>query len=159
MEKYRDGQRELHCVFADLEKAYDRVPGEELWYCMRKSGVAEKYVRVVQDMYERSRTVINFQDPNLSGFKAVHSTETSLLAITEKLYAARSAKLSSVLILLYLSAAFDTVNHKILLSTLGSLQIRGTAWEQFTSYLDDHSYQIPWLLLGSQHVWWTYHCG
>ncbi|KAK3566678.1 hypothetical protein QTP86_003161 [Hemibagrus guttatus] len=57
LEKYRDGQRELHCVFVDLEKAYDRVPREELWYCMRKSGVAEKYVRVVQDMYERSRTV------------------------------------------------------------------------------------------------------
>ncbi|KAK3530027.1 hypothetical protein QTP86_009918 [Hemibagrus guttatus] len=56
--KYRDGQRELHCVFVDLEKAYDRVPSEELWYCMRKSGVAEKYVRVVQDMYERSRTVV-----------------------------------------------------------------------------------------------------
>ncbi|KAK3549094.1 hypothetical protein QTP70_031344, partial [Hemibagrus guttatus] len=42
----------------DLEKAYDRVPREELWYCMRKSRVAEKYVRVVQDMYERSRTVV-----------------------------------------------------------------------------------------------------
>ncbi|KAK3526825.1 hypothetical protein QTP70_034615, partial [Hemibagrus guttatus] len=42
----------------DLEKAYDRVPREELWYCMRKSGVAEKYVRVMQDMYERSRTVV-----------------------------------------------------------------------------------------------------
>ncbi|KAK3529495.1 hypothetical protein QTP70_031738 [Hemibagrus guttatus] len=43
---------------AVFEKAYDRVPREELWYCMRKSGVAEKYVRVVQDMYERSRTVV-----------------------------------------------------------------------------------------------------
>ncbi|KAK3524528.1 hypothetical protein QTP70_029840 [Hemibagrus guttatus] len=43
----------------NLEKAYDRVPREELWYCMRKSGVAEKYVRVVQDMYERSRTVVS----------------------------------------------------------------------------------------------------
>ncbi|KAK3543003.1 hypothetical protein QTP70_008690 [Hemibagrus guttatus] len=69
MEKYRDGQRELHCVFVDLEKAYDRVPREELWYCMRKSGVAEKYVRVVQDMYERSRTVVRCAVGQIEEFK------------------------------------------------------------------------------------------
>ncbi|KAK3573699.1 hypothetical protein QTP86_032064 [Hemibagrus guttatus] len=54
-------KREEHRVTyksGDLEKAYDRVPREELWYCMRKSGVTERYVRVVQDMYERSRTVV-----------------------------------------------------------------------------------------------------
>ena len=58
MEKYRKGQRELHCVFVYLEKAYNRVPWEELWYCMRKSGIVEKYVRLVQDMYEGSETVV-----------------------------------------------------------------------------------------------------
>ena len=58
MEKYKKGQRELHCVFVDLEKAYDRVPGEELWYCMRKSGIVETYVLLVQDMYEESETVV-----------------------------------------------------------------------------------------------------
>ena len=58
MEKYREGQRELHCAFMDLEKAYDRVAREELWYCMRKSGIVEKYVQLVQDMYEGSETVV-----------------------------------------------------------------------------------------------------
>ena len=43
MEKYREGQKELHCVFVDLEKEDDK-----LWYCMRNSGLAEKYVRIVQ---------------------------------------------------------------------------------------------------------------
>ena len=50
MEKYREGQRELHCVFVDLKKAYDRILREELWYCMKKSGIVKKYVQLVQDM-------------------------------------------------------------------------------------------------------------
>ncbi|KAF5897365.1 putative RNA-directed DNA polymerase from transposon X-element, partial [Clarias magur] len=48
----------------------------------------------------------NLNDPNQSGFKVAHSTETALLSVTEKVHAARSAKLSSVLILLDLSAAY-----------------------------------------------------
>ena len=38
MEKYREGQRELHCVFMDLEKAYNRVLREELYEKIRNSG-------------------------------------------------------------------------------------------------------------------------
>ena len=59
VQKYGEGQKEMHCVFVDLEKAYGRVPREEVWYCMRKSGVAEmSYVRIVQDMYESSTTAV-----------------------------------------------------------------------------------------------------
>ena len=58
MEKYREGQKELHCVFVDLEKAYDKVPREVVWHCMRKSGMAEKYVRIIQDMYDVSKTAV-----------------------------------------------------------------------------------------------------
>ena len=58
MEKYRAGQMELRCVFVDLEKAYDKVPREEVWYCMEKSGLAEEYVRIVQYMYDGSITAV-----------------------------------------------------------------------------------------------------
>ena len=50
MEKYREDQRELHYVVVDLEKVYHRVLREELWYCMRKFGMEEKYVRLVRDI-------------------------------------------------------------------------------------------------------------
>lgn len=30
--EYREGQMELHCIFVDLEKAYDGVLGQKLWY-------------------------------------------------------------------------------------------------------------------------------
>ena len=66
MEKYREGQRE---VFVDLEKAYKRAPQEKLWYCMRKSGIAQKYVRLVQDMYEKSKTVVRYAIGTTESFK------------------------------------------------------------------------------------------
>ena len=54
MHKYREGQKEFHCIFVDLKKTYDWVQVEELWFYMRVSGGAEKYVRLEQDMHEHS---------------------------------------------------------------------------------------------------------
>ena len=58
IEKHREMQKALLLVFIDLEKAYDKVPRQEVWRCLREQGVPEKYVRLVKDTYEDARTQV-----------------------------------------------------------------------------------------------------
>ncbi len=85
-------------------------------------------------------------DNNQSGFKSSHSTETTLLSVTETLRLAIAASKSSVLNLLDLSAVFDTkpVNHQILLSTLMKIGISGTTLQWFKSYHSGRSFRVSW---------------
>ena len=68
-EKYREGQKELPYLFVDLEKAYDKVSREEVWYCMINFGLAEKYVKLVQDMYDDSTTAVRCAVGVTEGFE------------------------------------------------------------------------------------------
>ncbi len=106
--------------------------------------IAKTLERVVFNQVSLFLSQNNKLDAKQSGFRSGHSTETALLSVTEALRIAKADSKSSVLILLDLSAAFDTVNHQILLSTLSSLDITGIPLRWFESYLTGRSFRVAW---------------
>ena len=71
-----------------------------------------------------------------SAYRQHHSTETALLRITTDILNASDRGLVSTLVLLDLSAAFDTIDHQLLLERLCStFGIHDTALSWFRSYL------------------------
>ncbi len=70
--------------------------------------------------------------------------DIQLLSVTEALQIAKSDSKLSVLILMDLSAAFDTVNQKIILTILSSLGITGIPLRWFESYLTGRSFKVAW---------------
>ena len=83
-------------------------------------------------------TFLNHHDlyePFQSGFRSCHSTETALLRIVNDLLLSADSGSLNILILLDLSAAFDTINHNVLISRLSAIGVSGTALNWFQSYL------------------------
>ena len=57
-EKKLAKRQDLHMIFVDLEKAYDRVPRDIMWWALRKKNVGEEYIKVIQDMYDGCTTSV-----------------------------------------------------------------------------------------------------
>ena len=85
----------------------------------------------------------NLMEPLQSANRPHHSTETALLKVKTDILKAMDNQEVACLVLLDLSAAFDTIDHKILLERLENyFGITGTALRWIKSYLTNQSQRV-----------------
>ena len=78
-----------------------------------------------------------------SAYRKYHSTETALVKVANDILLNMNSQRVTLLVLLDLSAAFDTVDHSILLQRLmADFGIRGKALGWFSSYLSGRSQRV-----------------
>jgi len=102
------------------------------------SFISKLLERIVLNQLNSHLLYNNLLSPLQSAYRPNHSTETALLKITNDLLSATDQGEIFALALLDLSAAFDTVDHNILLQRLQhTFGIHSTTLSWFSSYLTD----------------------
>ena len=79
----------------------------------------------------------DLMEPFQSAYRSGHSTETALLRVQTDIRRAIGEKKVVIMAMLDLSAAFDTVDHKLLIEILSSNGVRDLALQWFGSYLNN----------------------
>ena len=67
-EKFLAKNKDLWMAFVDLEKAFDRVPREVVWWALRTLGVDEWLVTVIKAMYADTATMVRLNGRVSGGF-------------------------------------------------------------------------------------------
>ncbi|XP_061759223.1 probable RNA-directed DNA polymerase from transposon BS isoform X1 [Nerophis ophidion] len=109
--------------------------------------------KIVAEQLNEHLAFNNLCETFQSGFRANHSTETALAKLTNDLLLTMDSDASSMLLLLDLSAAFDTVDHNILLERIKiRIGISDSALSWFNSYLTDRMQCVSYNSVTSDYV-------
>jgi hypothetical protein len=68
MERYREKKKDVHMVFIDLEKAYDKVPRNVMWWALEKHKVPTMCITLMKDMYKDVVTCVRTCGGDTSDF-------------------------------------------------------------------------------------------
>uniref|UniRef100_A0A803TII9 Reverse transcriptase domain-containing protein n=1 Tax=Anolis carolinensis TaxID=28377 RepID=A0A803TII9_ANOCA len=98
--------------------------------------------RVVASQLQGFLDDINYLDQSQSGFRPGHSTKTALVALVDDLRRELDRGSVTLLVLLDISAAFDTIDHGILLGRLSGMGLRGTVLSWLRSFLEGRSQMV-----------------
>ena len=82
-------------------------------------------------------------EPLQSGFSTHHSTESALLKVFNDLSSIVDSGNNAVVILLAITAAFDTVDHDVFIARLEQWAgVKGTSLQWFRSYLTNRAFSV-----------------
>ena len=99
--------------------------------------------KVVANRLEAHMNNNSLYDPLQSAYRKYHSTETAMIIVHHDITTMLDNGSITALIMLDLSAAFDTIDHAILLKRLNySFGITGTAHKWFESYLTGRTQSV-----------------
>ena len=88
-------------------------------------------------------TMYDLEEPFQSAYRPHHSMESAIIRVQSDILQAMDCQRVVVLVMLDLSAAFDTIDHQVLLQRLsGDAGVSGTALRWFQSYLADRTQSI-----------------
>ena len=105
-----------------LSKVLEKVMASQLVSFLEKNSICEKFQ---------------------SGFRPRHSTESALLRVFNDLILTVDSGCAAIMVTLDLTAAFDTVDHRTLLSRLEQYAgIKGAALTLLQSYLTDRTFSV-----------------
>jgi hypothetical protein len=62
VKRYREQKKDLYIVFIDLEKGYDKVRRNIMWWALQKYKNSTKYITLIKDMYDNVVTSVRTSD-------------------------------------------------------------------------------------------------
>jgi hypothetical protein len=68
MERCREQKKDMHMIFIELEKAYDKVHRNVMWWALQKHKVSSKYITLIKDMYDNVVASVRTSDGDTNDF-------------------------------------------------------------------------------------------
>jgi hypothetical protein len=68
MEICREQKKDMHIIFINLKKAYDKVTRNVMWGALQKHKVSSKYIILINDMYNNIVTSVRTSDEDTNDF-------------------------------------------------------------------------------------------
>ena len=103
------------------------------------SFISKLLERIIASQIRQYMVTNDIFDVFQSAYRPAHSCETALVRIQNDILVSLDNRKSVILVLLVLSAAFDTVDHPLLLDQLYRIGIRGNAHRWMKSYLAERT--------------------